>query len=180
MTEPQTVPSSAGILLFDSRFNPIFLNRVAKQILFYPEDLETLKDVGRLLSQRLHSIFDSNESLDKLPFHCEVRSGRRLYLCRVFQEDSGLKQHGPPVVALLLERSSAGTMSLCQTFERFRLTVREQEVLVFLLQGLTSKEIAARMKISPNTVKAFLRLIMVKMGVSTRAGIVGKVATARA
>jgi DNA-binding CsgD family transcriptional regulator len=44
-----------------------------------------------------------------------------------------------------------------------------------LLQGLTSKEIAARMSISPNTVKAFLRLVMVKMGVSTRSGIVGRV-----
>jgi DNA-binding CsgD family transcriptional regulator len=31
------------------------------------------------------------------------------------------------------------------------------------------------MKISPNTVKAFLRIVMVKMGVSTRSGILGKV-----
>jgi hypothetical protein len=46
----------------------------------------------------------------------------------------------------------------------------------FLLQGLTSKEIANRMNISVNTVKAFLRLIMVKMNVSTRSGIAGKVA----
>jgi len=46
----------------------------------------------------------------------------------------------------------------------------------FLLQGLTSKEIANRMGISPNTVKAFLRLVMVKMKVSTRSGIAGKIA----
>jgi len=45
----------------------------------------------------------------------------------------------------------------------------------YLLQGLTSKEIAARMNISPNTVKAFLRLVMVKMKVSTRSGIAGKI-----
>jgi hypothetical protein len=45
----------------------------------------------------------------------------------------------------------------------------------FLLQGLTSKEIATRMQISPNTVKAFVRLVMVKMKVSTRSGITGKV-----
>jgi DNA-binding CsgD family transcriptional regulator len=35
---------------------------------------------------------------------------------------------------------------------------------------------ADRMKISPNTVKSFLRLVMVKMGVSTRSGILGKIA----
>jgi len=31
------------------------------------------------------------------------------------------------------------------------------------------------MSISPNTVKAFLRLIMVKMGVTSRSGVVGKI-----
>jgi DNA-binding CsgD family transcriptional regulator len=49
----------------------------------------------------------------------------------------------------------------------------------FLLEGFTSKEIAERMKISPNTVKAFIRLVMVKMGVSTRSGIIGKLAGSR-
>jgi len=30
------------------------------------------------------------------------------------------------------------------------------------------------MNISPNTVKVFLRLVMLKMGVTTRSGVVGK------
>jgi len=45
----------------------------------------------------------------------------------------------------------------------------------FLVHGLTSKEIADRMNISPNTVKAFIRQIMMKTRASTRSGIVGKV-----
>jgi DNA-binding NarL/FixJ family response regulator len=44
-----------------------------------------------------------------------------------------------------------------------------------LLQGLSDKEIAERMKVSPNTVKAFLRLIMLKMEVTSRAEIVAKI-----
>ena len=44
----------------------------------------------------------------------------------------------------------------------------------FLVEGLASKEIAARMQISPNTVKVFLRLAMMKMGVSSRSGIMSK------
>ena len=55
------------------------------------------------------------------------------------------------------------------------LTRRERQVVEFLIQGLTSKEIANRMKISPNTVKVFLRMVMVKMGVSTRSGVIGKI-----
>jgi DNA-binding CsgD family transcriptional regulator len=58
---------------------------------------------------------------------------------------------------------------------RFGLTAREEETVQLLVEGLTSKEIATRMKISPNTVKGFIRLIMVKMNVFTRSGIIGKI-----
>jgi len=43
-----------------------------------------------------------------------------------------------------------------------------------LLQGLSNKEIANRMNISPNTVNTFFRLIMIKMGVSSRSGILAR------
>jgi DNA-binding CsgD family transcriptional regulator len=56
----------------------------------------------------------------------------------------------------------------------FDFTPREKETVELLMQGLTSKEIAERLKISPNTVKAFVRLVMVKMGVTTRSAVVGK------
>jgi DNA-binding NarL/FixJ family response regulator len=46
--------------------------------------------------------------------------------------------------------------------------------LQHLVRGFTNKEIASRMQISPNTVKAFLRLVMIKMGVSNRAAIMSK------
>ncbi|PYM61035.1 MAG: DNA-binding response regulator, partial [Candidatus Rokuibacteriota bacterium] len=59
--------------------------------------------------------------------------------------------------------------------EQFNLTRREREALESLLQGLSNKEIASRMNVSPNTVKAFLRLIMLKMEVTSRAAIVAKI-----
>ena len=43
------------------------------------------------------------------------------------------------------------------------------------MQGLTSKEIAKRMRISPHTVKTFLGLVLIKMGVATRSGIIAKI-----
>jgi len=57
----------------------------------------------------------------------------------------------------------------------YRNQSRELQAVELLMDGLRSKEIALRMQISPNTVKAFLRLVMLKMGVSTRSGIVRKV-----
>jgi DNA-binding CsgD family transcriptional regulator len=174
----RTAPSSAGLLLLDSRLNPIFVNRTAVQILSYPQDPATLKDLDAFLARKIRSTFVSQSSLHEPAFPCEIRSGKRLYLCRSFQGDSVIARHDRPWVAVLLERSPANSVSLRQISERFHLTIREQEVLQFLLQGLTTKEIAVKMDISPNTVKAFLRLIMVKMGVSTRSGIVGKALTA--
>jgi DNA-binding CsgD family transcriptional regulator len=65
-------------------------------------------------------------------------------------------------------------MELASVSSQYNLTNREVETLRLLLGGLTSKEIASHLKISPNTVKVFLRQIMLKMGVTTRAGIIGK------
>jgi len=76
----------------------------------------------------------------------------------------------------MLERKMIGGVELAEICTRFGLTPREQVTVRLLFDGLTSKEIAGRMNISPNTVKAFLRLVMVKMGVSTRSGILGKIA----
>jgi DNA-binding CsgD family transcriptional regulator len=57
----------------------------------------------------------------------------------------------------------------------FNLTEREREVFKWLSIGLTDKQIADKMDISPNTVKCFVRLIMIKMGVNTRTGVMAKI-----
>jgi DNA-binding CsgD family transcriptional regulator len=66
-------------------------------------------------------------------------------------------------------------MSISEIGGRYNLSARELEAVEFLLSGLTSKEIADRMKISTNTVKATLRVVMIKMGVSTRSGVIAKI-----
>ena len=80
------------------------------------------------------------------------------------------------MTGILLERMAPDSVDISAVAKQFRLTQREQETVGLLTLGLTSKEIASRMNISPNTVKAFFRLVMTKMAVSTRSGIVGKIA----
>jgi DNA-binding CsgD family transcriptional regulator len=77
------------------------------------------------------------------------------------------------MMALLIERNPVSA-DLFAIAEKFDLTQREYEAVRHLASGLTSKGIAARMGISANTVKAFLRLAMIKTGVSTRSGLIGK------
>jgi len=56
----------------------------------------------------------------------------------------------------------------------FNFSPREKQAVELLLQGFSNKEIADRMNISPNTVNTFFRLIMIKMGVSSRSAILAR------
>lgn len=167
--------SDPGLLLLDSNLNPVACNAQAAQILAFPNLPENIKRWQVFLSDRVRSNLVDQGTAKAQDFVREFKSGKRRYICRAFRlqyHDNG----APPSIAVLLERSSSGYGLLTEVAQQFDLTHREYESVELLLQGLTTKEIAARMGISPNTVKAFLRLVMVKMGVSTRSGIVGRIA----
>jgi DNA-binding CsgD family transcriptional regulator len=53
-----------------------------------------------------------------------------------------------------------------------QLTKREQDVLELVAQGLTNREVARRLFISPGTVRKHLENVFEKLGVRTRAGAV--------
>lgn len=168
---------AVGFVLLDSTLNPVLLNRAAGEILSYPLKPGAQKSQHAFFVERVRSTLLAPHASGGSPIVTEFRSGKRLYHCRTFRVDAQAKEYSQFSLAILFERESAGSFSLRQAKQKYHLTAREQQVLEFLLQGLTSKEIANRMGISANTVKAFLRLIMIKMGVSTRSGILGKAVT---
>jgi DNA-binding NarL/FixJ family response regulator len=67
--------------------------------------------------------------------------------------------------ALLAARQPTST----ETAPPTDLSNREREILALLADGLVNKQIAARLGISPNTVKTHLELLFDKLGVTTRA-----------
>jgi len=176
LTEQLTPPKSvAGFMLTDFLLNPISFNAEAIQILSYPEKLADLARSELFLAEKIRSILISPRPSGESRFVAEFRSGRRRYFCRAFVVDSGAKEPFRPSIAMLLERGLSGLVPLARVCQQFKLTQREREVLEFLLQGMSSKVIANRMNLSPNTVKAFLRLIMIKTDSSSRSAIVGKI-----
>jgi DNA-binding CsgD family transcriptional regulator len=173
-------PSENGFLLLDGGLNLIASNEPALQILCFPSRPDRIKQPRVFLADRIRTALLDHQRTGGLAFVKEFESGKRRYICKSFQVDCNGDRSPQPAYAVLLERNAATSFSaLAEISEEFDLTQRERETVEFLLQGFTSKEIANRMNISPNTVKAFLRLVMVKMKVSTRSGIAGKIAGSR-
>jgi DNA-binding CsgD family transcriptional regulator len=172
-------PSTNGFLLLDGGFNLIAANDPALQILSFPSGADRIKQPKVFLADRVRTTLLDHGNQDGPAFVREFKSGKRRYICKNFRVDCNGHYPVQPAFAVLLERTAAESSGLSEISEQFDLTQRERETVELLLQGLTSKEIATRMKISPNTVKAFLRLVMVKMKVSNRSGIAGKVAGSR-
>jgi len=164
-----------GFVLLDSSLRPLSFNAEAIHVLSYPDKLANIRRPNVFLAGKIHSSLMSQPPSRQSRFVTEFRSGRRRYLCRVLLVDWSASGPSHPSIAVLLERAPSGLVSVTLVSEQFNLTRRERDVLEYLLHGLSTKEIASRMNISPNTVKAFLRLIMSKTGVSSRAAIVGKI-----
>ncbi|PYT78855.1 MAG: hypothetical protein DMG40_18820 [Acidobacteria bacterium] len=167
--------TAAGLLLTDSSLCPVSFNAEAIAILSYPDKLANSTHAQVLVAAKIRSTLVNQQVHSESHFVNEFRSGRRRYFCRAFFVDSGTQDPSHPSIAILLERGPSGLVAMSQVSRQFKLTQREREVLEYALQGLTSKAIANRMNISRNTVRAFLRMIMVKTGVSSRSAMVGKI-----
>jgi len=161
-----------GLVLMDLSLNAIAFDKGATRIFTAPEQPV---DSTPQLPNELLDMIRRHVPVDLPSFRQLFRIGDRDYACRAFLIAPSPSLLAQEVVALFLEREWAVSNTMTEVANAYHLTDREREVLVGLASmGLTNKEMAERMNIIPNTVKLFLRLIMVKMGVTTRAGIVAK------
>jgi DNA-binding CsgD family transcriptional regulator len=169
-------PARAGVVVVDVSLNLVACNADAINILSFPKDPERISDLKRWLTNRIRSCLVNRESSVPASFVSEFQSARRMHLCRTFPLTTGIGFTDPHnMLVLMLERRSREQFTMAEISKRFGLTPREQETARLLGEGLTSKEIATRMNISPNTVNSFVRLMMVKMNVSSRSAIIGKI-----
>jgi DNA-binding CsgD family transcriptional regulator len=162
------VSSRMGLLVASTSLEFLYANAAATEILTFPQNSADPATVER----RLKSIFPS----ERLDDHSEAAfiSGRRRYVCRQFPLEIRSRPSPNPVIGLIIERPPSDDGGATSLRRRFHLSPREFESVQYLTQGLTTKEVASLMRVSPNTVKQYIRLVMSKMGVTTRAGIVGK------
>jgi DNA-binding NarL/FixJ family response regulator len=153
-----------GLILLDASLKPLAFDPGAASIL---NQADIPEEILRVIRNRKLSDLSS--------IRTTFRRGKSSYLCRAYLMECQNGNWEQPMVALHLEKDSSMSDAMFEAAAKYNLTGREQEALRGISMGLTNKELAERMSISPNTVRAFLRLIMVKMGVTTRSGIVAKI-----
>lgn len=106
-----------------------------------------------------------------------IRAGARGYLLKNMRADEVIYaiQHVhageaiiAPTMALKLLKEFSATPAQAQHPPEEDLTERERGVLQLVARGLSNKEIAAQLAISPHTVKAHLRTILDKLHLRSR------------
>ncbi len=171
--EPTT--SVPGLILLGPTNGQVTCNNEAVKILGYPNRSPNIRRMDAFVAEKMPLFLRERPKLEEVHQVTEFVSGRRRYICSRWL----LHVHGSDslrTTAILLERQASLNVTMHDLCAQFHFTARERQAVAFLVRGLTSKEIAQHMGISPNTVKSFLRLVMTKAGVSTRAGLIGKVA----
>jgi DNA-binding CsgD family transcriptional regulator len=167
--------SQVGLLLLNAQLHPIHYNAEAALILGFPKKGRQVPSLDAVFPSSVLRLESPSQSAQTSGI--EFVSGRRRYICRVFKLDPHGSSHGPlqPRLAIVLERGFKRSVDITNWSQQFHLTTRERETVQFLLKGLTSREIAHEMHISPNTVKSFLKLVMAKVGATTRTGLLASI-----
>lgn len=165
----------AGLIVLDMSLHLVAADEGALSILH-----GTIYDGGNKNGKKVHLPKDLLDMLatqgngDSTGGKLRVSIGDHDYLCRTFfiQQQNGAA--GEPSIALYLQRDASLTDAINAVTAEYHLSDREQQALRGIAIGLNAKEMAEQMDISPNTVKSFLRIVMIKLGVGTRAGILGR------
>ena len=165
-----------GILLLDESSKLIACDRGASMLLGLIGGTSHAEGAVVALPGEIAEALDLCRRTGKTHWKVQFRVSSTDYVCRGYglQTPNGcLAQLS--FVALHLERVAGSDEAINEAIANYHLTDREQQTLRGILLGLSTKEVADQMRISPNTVKAFTRLIMIKLGVTTRWGIIAKI-----
>jgi len=167
--------ATPGLVLLDASLTPIAVSAEAVSILTYSERPAPANSTKLQIPDEILDDIRVRRPLLGGPVVSHFQAGKRKYISQAFAMKSFTESASEPIVAVLLLRDSSALEAIHDVAIEFGLSEREEEVLKDISLGLNSHQLAEAMDISPNTVKAYLRLIMVKMGVSTRAQMLVKI-----
>lgn len=153
----------------------IALDRGAANILDYRGNPSSNPNSAYEIPEQIRNAVRSHDFTDISCLRMSLRFGLNEYDCRAYLIESREEFLPQPTVAFLLENHALATDAIDSVAAHYHLTRREQEALRGISMGLSSIDVAKRMNISPSTLRTFLRLMKIKMGTTSRAGMVSKI-----
>jgi len=166
-----------GVILLDVRLNVLAFDEGAAAILQISQGRHTDAPFPQQILAALQKRASTAAGLESRSRKFRVELRGKAYICRVHPASSCSDGFPASVTVLHIAREVNMDDELTRISSEYGLTGRERQAVQGILSGLSSKEVARQMGISPNTVKAFLRLAMGRMGVCSRTGIIAKLFT---
>ena len=187
-----TIPAPNAFLIYRPEVKitkeVVFQNQEATRILAYPaasmRGKEPFPEILSLCSkwkdllkmkadEMVRSGKDTEHGQDSVPIFLEmIKSGRRRYVVRGMVLLGQKSQTEEVNYLFLLDRITPEKINIPFIARQWQLSPREQDIVRLLLEDRSNKEIAHILKLSINTVKAYLKMLMRKLKASSRAGIV--------
>jgi DNA-binding CsgD family transcriptional regulator len=163
----------SGMVLLDSSLMPVAFDHGAAAILGNPAKSGINRDQVCIPEEILDAVRECGYgALSSVK--ASFRRGTAKYVCRLYLLEPQSLGSTQRFLALHFERESSARDAVHRLSSEYHLTDREEQALRGIALGLSGKQLAERMNISPNTVKVYLRLIMAKMGVTGRGEIAAK------
>lgn len=164
----------------------VFFNNEAKSVLFPPipeGEKASLPEISSLCAkwkeilegQGQDGIRGSADEGTEAKGYIDIfQSWRRRYTVRgvLLSEKNPITKKKEKSYLFIIERFKPESLNLAEVFRLWNLNHREQEIVRLILGDRGNKEIANHLGISINTVKAYMKLLLRKVGVHTRAGII--------
>ena len=168
--------SPAAIVTVDERGFIELANRAAVEMMAPRDGRLPGNPIAAFLPELHHALRWEEAPQFRASMQCQAHRGTgETFLADVWF--STYKEGKSPKLAAIIadvseESRSAGDSAAGEAYERISLQPREIDVLRLLVQGLTNKEIAARIEASESVVKNTLQQLFTKTGVRTRSQLV--------
>jgi DNA-binding CsgD family transcriptional regulator len=169
-TSTATPPAGPGILVMAEDYSVLSMNAVAAYWMAELAEAErrdrqalphTVMSVVTLLQMVERGMAVPASVTPKLRLHTPSGSWLTLYASRMNSPGT------PGLIAILFEPAQAAEIAPL-LLQAYQLTRREGEVTYLILRGQSTKDIAATLQISLNTVQDHLKAIFEKVNVSSR------------
>lgn len=170
----------------------VFFNDEARSVFFppapeaekaSPPEISSLCSKWReILDRRQDEIMGSADESIQWKGHIDIlQSWRRKYTVRgmLLSEQTIISKTKEKSYLFIIERFKPENLNLMEVSRRWKLNHREQEIVRLIVADCANKEVAKHLCISINTVKAYMKLLMRKVGVHTRAGLISALLTER-